>query len=103
MRAGGDPNFRASKEKASLDMTPLTWCIYAGYTDAVRLFLSDSRTDVNIVVRQEDGGYITALDIAYKIGDVGEKIVDLLITANAKRYGELFSFYGSKEKIPSMP
>ena len=36
--AGADPNYRASKVPSSLDMTPLSWCVYAGYHDAVRAF-----------------------------------------------------------------
>ena len=36
LNAGADPNYRASKVPSSLDMTPLSWCVYAGYHDAVR-------------------------------------------------------------------
>ena len=75
LRAGADPNARSSAQKSSLDMTPLTWCCFAGYVDSVQEFLSDPRTNVNLVVRTEEGGFITALDIAHKIGGKGEPIV----------------------------
>ena len=43
LNAGADPNYRASKVPSSLDMTPLSWCVYAGYHDAVRsLFFTHS-------------------------------------------------------------
>ena len=49
LKAGADPNYRASKLQASLDMTPLTWCCYGGYSSAVKQFLADPRTNANLV------------------------------------------------------
>ena len=40
--AGADPNYRASKVPSSLDMTPMSWCVCAGYHDAVRVFFTHS-------------------------------------------------------------
>merc|ERR1711879_796924 len=89
LKAGADPNFRASKETFQLDMTPLTWCAYAGYTKAIALFVDDKRTNVNLVVQTEDGGRITALDIARKIGERGADAAELLKKAGALTYSEL--------------
>jgi hypothetical protein len=54
---GVDPNYRVTSKDmkvqySALDMTPLTWCVYPAYTDSVRHFLADSRTNVNLVVYQ---------------------------------------------------
>ena len=44
--------------------------MYGGYQEAVAEFLLDQRTNVNLIVYQEDGSFITALDIATKVFDV---------------------------------
>ena len=103
MNLGADPNFRANKRKESLNMTPLTWCTYAGYVEAVNLFINNVRTNLNLVVLQEDGAYITALDIANKIGDKGLEIAQNLKAANARTYAQLLDEYGEISKIPWMP
>ncbi|CAN0357097.1 unnamed protein product, partial [Ectocarpus fasciculatus] len=87
LKAGADPNVRSSATPASLDMTPLTWCVYGNHYNSVKEFLSDPRTVVNMVVRQEDGSFITALDIAMKISN--DDIVTLLLGHGAKTYAEL--------------
>eukprot|EP01134_Creolimax_fragrantissima_P005849 CFRG5849T1 len=89
LAAGADPNFRATKLETSLSMTPLTWCAYAGYTDCVKAFLADARTDPNLVVRTEKGGYVTALDIAESIKDRGAAAVLQLRKAGAKTWREM--------------
>ena len=89
LKAGADPNVRSSATPASLDMTPLTWCVYGNHYDSVKEFLEDTRTVVNMIVRQEDGAYITALDIAKKISN--DDIIKLLLKHGAKTYTELRS------------
>ena len=85
--AGANPNVRATAPK-SLDMTPLTWCAYAGYHQAIDLMLK-SGANPNLVVRREDGGRLTALDIARKIGERGKVSVQLLEAADAKTWEEI--------------
>ena len=90
LAAGANPNHRASKLASSLDMTPLSWCSYAGYHDTIAEFLKDKRTNVNLIVKREDGECMTAMDIALKIGDErGGPTQDLLRKAGAVRYEEL--------------
>ena len=97
LAAGADPNYRASQKKSSLDMTPLSWCSYAGYSDTIAEFLSDDRTNVNMIVKQEDGKCITAMDIAIKIGaERGTITQDILREAGAVPYEEL-KFLSSTE------
>ena len=104
LAAGADPNFRASSNPASLDMTALTWCCYAGYRDAVAAFLEDPRIDVNLVVRQEDGGRLTALDIARKIEERGSETALLLALHGAKTFAELLAEHdGVEAAVPGMP
>ena len=82
LAAGADPNARAHGEN-SLDMTPLSWCAYAGYTEAVETLLAGANghkgADPNMVVLKEDGTRLTPLDIARSIGPRGEKSVKILI------------------------
>eukprot|EP00757_Euglenozoa_sp_SAG-D1_P025531 gene25531-1700_t len=90
LAAGADPNYRATKVPSSLDMTPLTWCAYAGYTDTIAEFLKDGRTEVNLIVKQEDGQCITATDIAIKIaGARGMSTQDLLMEGGGLTYNQL--------------
>ena len=101
---GADPNARASQTPASLDMTPLTWCSYAGYADAIAVFIAEDTTDVNLVVREESGGRLTALDIARKIGPRGADAAALLAGAGAKTYAELLADAGGvAAAVPGMP
>jgi ankyrin repeat protein len=90
LAAGSDPNARNTKHKSSLDMTPLSWCAYAGYTDTISEFLKDERTNVNLIVKQEDGQCISPMDIAIKIGqERGESTQTILKEAGALKYEEL--------------
>ena len=89
LNAGANPNFRASKVASSLDMTPLSWCVYAGYDDAVREFLRDERTNVNLLVRKENGECMTPLDITFILGDFGKTTRELLENAGALRSYEI--------------
>lgn len=99
---GANPNYRANKNPSSLNMTPLTWCVYGGHTEAVREFLLDKRTNINLAVYQEDRTLITALDIAYKIGDMGSEMVDLLRNAGGKLFEQLREEYENVENIPEL-
>ena len=104
LNAGADPNARASKNPASLDMTPLTWCSYAGYTEAIAAFLAVDATAPNLVVREESGGRLTALDIARKIGPRGADAAALLVGAGAKTYAELLADAGGvASAVPGLP
>ena len=101
LESGANPNARANQTPGSLNMTPLSWCAYGGHTAAVSEFLSDDRTNINLIVRQEDGGYITALDIAYKVQEMGVEIVQLLENAGGKRFEQLRSGYEHVEDMVS--
>lgn len=94
LQAGADPNFRSSSTLKSLDMTPLTWCTYGNYLNSVMEFLNDPRTEVNAVVRQENGDFITALDIAEKIKSTA--IAQLLKSSGGFTYKELVEKYGER-------
>jgi hypothetical protein len=50
-------------------MVVVVWyrCSYAGYSAAVSALLKDPRTEPNLIVYQEDGALLTALDIALKV------------------------------------
>ena len=105
---GADPNYRATKSVNLLEMTPLSWCVYGGYTASVQEILHDPRTNVNIVFYTEDGSYVTAMDIAYKIGEErGGDIVKLLQAAGGKTYKELEAEYSrsnnGRGEVPFMP
>ncbi|KNC73595.1 hypothetical protein SARC_13846 [Sphaeroforma arctica JP610] len=99
LEAGADPNFRANKQRSSLEMTPLTWCAYAGYTDAVEMFVKDKGTNVNVIVRKEDGGSHTALDIALLIGERGAAEAKLLVDAGAKTYEQILQEVKGHDEI----
>ena len=102
LQSGADPNARASKLESQLHMTSLTWCCYGGYTAAVKELLRADDIDVNLVVLQEDGAYITALDIAEKIGDRGAGAAKLLKDAGAMTYAQLMNKY-APAPIPGLP
>ena len=54
-----------------------------------------------MVVRQEDGRFITALDIARKIGETGDEVAHLLVAAGAKSFEDLKIEFG--DHIPDIP
>ena len=56
-------------------------------------------------MREEDGGYITAMDIALKVGDMGAEVVDQLRERGGKTFKELLEGHGSGDinSIPGMP
>ena len=56
-------------------------CAYAGYEPSVKALVKGG-ADVNMVVRDEAGARITALDIARKIGPAGETTA-LVLQVNA--------------------
>ena len=84
-------------------MTPLTWCCYAGYTDSVEAFVADARTDVNLVVNDEQGNFITALDIAQKIGAQGEDAAKVLRSHGALTMDALLEKHDGIERVPGLP
>ena len=135
---GADPNYRASKYAASLDMTPLTWyvqipftqcpyqswtsfylfslvftvvyscmfarCAYGNHVLAVEELLTSTRINVNLVVGQEDGGHITALDIAFKIYDGKNRdLINILQKGGAKTFQELLIQHKAECNVPGMP
>ena len=103
LAAGADPNARATKHKTSLDMTPLSWCSYAGYAETIAEFLQDERTNVNLIVKQENGQCITAMDIAIKIGaERGEATQEMLKAAGGAKYEEL-QFWPSDKLAKLLP
>ena len=79
-------------------------CTYASHVLAVEELLAHQRTDVNLVVGQEDGGQITALDIAFKIFD-GENrdMINILQKAGAMTFQQLLAKHKAECKIPGMP
>mmetsp|Transcript_37643 Transcript_37643/g.74452 ORF Transcript_37643/g.74452 Transcript_37643/m.74452 type:complete len:172 (+) Transcript_37643:67-582(+) len=66
--AGANTNSRATGP-SSLRMTPLTWCAYGGHDEAVEVLLSKGNADPNLIVDDEQGNKLTALDIAFRVGD----------------------------------
>ena len=52
-------------------------------------FIKDDRTNINLLVRKENGECMTPLDIAYIIGERGEKTRKLLQDANALRWSDI--------------
>ena len=78
-------------------------CVYGGHVSAVQNFLTEKRTNINLIVYQEDGSYITALDIALKIGDMGAELVTLLRDQGGLTYQELLVQYESHDSIPGIP
>ena len=97
---GADPNLRTRVE-TGLDMTPLTWCAYGCHRNSIRKFIADDRVDVNMIVRDEDHGLITALDIAMRIGDRCGEAAHVLKNAGAKTFRELQAEHGGNP--PGMP
>ena len=76
----------------------MSWCSYAGYTETIAEFLKDDRTNVNLIVKQEDGKCITAMDIAIKIGhERGESTMQILKEAGGLKY-EALQFW-SQDKL----
>jgi len=47
-------------------MVFISRCAYAGYDESINLLLQ-AGADPNLIVRDEEGGKLTALDIAIKI------------------------------------
>jgi ankyrin repeat protein len=68
LSSGATVDARATGPK-SLRMTPLTWCAYGGHDDAVEVLLTEGKADPNLVVDDEQGNQLTALDIALRVGD----------------------------------
>ena len=79
-------------------------CAYGNHVLAVEEILASARTKVNLVVGSEDGAYITALDIAFKVFD-GKKrdLINILQNAGAKTFQQLLIQYKAECSIPGMP
>ena len=53
--------------------------------------LIDNGVDVNMVVDNEQGEQLTALDIAEGIGETRDEVAEMLRAAGARRYADLAS------------
>eukprot|EP00939_MAST-03C_sp_MAST-3C-sp1_P002778 g2778.t1 len=95
LESGASPDVRASASK-SLEMTPLSWCVHTGETDAVDTLIQGG-ANVNLVVRDVEGGRITALDIALKFLGEDHEVTRLLKSAGARTWNELISAWESTE------
>jgi len=95
--AGADPNVRTTFD-GGLRMHPLSWNVYGGHYENVKLLLEHG-AEVNADVDSGDGSIITVLDANQKfLGYNGEpspqierfeKIQKLLLAHGAKTYEEL--------------
>jgi len=94
LKAGAHPNARATGPR-SLRMTPITWCAYGGHDAGVEALLRggvEGGADPNLIVDEESGLKLTALDIAGRVGDeLGGRPLRtkaLLLAAGAKTAAE---------------
>ena len=87
--AGADVNAQATGPK-SLMMAPLHWMVYPGYTAPVESLIRAGAA-VNMVIRNEAGDHITALDIVQKMGDSANHagVLKLLEGAGAKTAAQI--------------
>lgn len=90
---GVDPNRRNMLRKESLSMTPLSWCVYGNHLEAVNMFLTNPKTEVNSVFTMEDGSEVTVLNIALRLGEMAKGMVESLRGAGGLLYLELMSKY----------
>eukprot|EP00658_Telonema_sp_P-2_P073632 TRINITY_DN62732_c0_g1_i1.p3 TRINITY_DN62732_c0_g1~~TRINITY_DN62732_c0_g1_i1.p3 ORF type:complete len:168 (+),score=48.35 TRINITY_DN62732_c0_g1_i1:124-627(+) len=86
LKAGADVNARANGPN-SLEMTPLSWCVFGGFKHAVEA-LVDGGADVNAVFVDEQDAAITVLDVCDRIGEERRDIAQIL-GAGARRFKEL--------------
>lgn len=97
---GADPNVR-STFKGGLRMHPLSWNVYGGHYESIKLLLENG-AEVNADFDSGDGSIITVLDVNSKFLDTSsgdgepsphaeiyEKIQALLLKHGAKTYAEL--------------
>lgn len=70
-------------------MAPLHWFLFMrGCTDGVRALI-DAGARVNDICWTEQGGFLTPLDIAEKLGESKEKDKAMLLEKGAKRYADM--------------
>ena len=86
LAAGADPDARVTAPRG-LKMTPLTWFAYGLHEAGARALLDGGAT-LNLVVDDERGDRLTALDIASRLTE-GHELVALFRTRGGKRYEEL--------------
>lgn len=92
LAAGANVNAQATGEK-SLKMAPLHWFVHPGYTESVAALI-EAGADVDMVVRNEQGEHITALDIVERFGEDSERhagTLALLRKAGARHAAEVES------------
>ena len=75
--AGGKVDARAYGPN-SLKMTPLSWCVFGGFKEAVVVLVLEAEADVNAVFLDERGASITVMDVCNKIGKDRDDIADVL-------------------------
>ena len=87
--AGAKVNVQATGAK-SLGLAPLHWYTHPGYGDGVAALIKAGAI-VNMIVKDEKGTELTALDIArrYTNSDHHKEVVELLVAAGAKTRDEL--------------
>eukprot|EP00656_Telonema_subtile_P009422 TRINITY_DN14420_c0_g1_i2.p1 TRINITY_DN14420_c0_g1~~TRINITY_DN14420_c0_g1_i2.p1 ORF type:complete len:194 (+),score=55.54 TRINITY_DN14420_c0_g1_i2:117-698(+) len=89
LAAGGAVDARAFGEH-SLKMTPLSWCVFGGFKEAVEVLVTEGKADVNKVFLDESGKSITVMDVCRKIGDdQRNEIAAFLKEAGALTFEEL--------------
>ena len=99
LAAGANVNVQATGEH-SLMMAPLHWYVHPGYTEGVEALIA-AGADVNMVVRNEDGDHITALDIVERYGEDSERHTGAkaaLLRAGAKHAAEMEAEEGETQK-----
>eukprot|EP00940_MAST-03C_sp_MAST-3C-sp2_P000862 g862.t1 len=95
LQNGAFVDVRATQPK-SLEMTPLTWCVHTGEIDAIRA-LMDGGANLNLVVRDVQGGRITALDIALSRLGKDHQVTHALVSAGALTWKGLISEWESEQ------
>lgn len=94
LQSGALVDARASGPK-SLKMTPLSWCVYGGFKEAVEALVAGG-ADVNAVFLDEVGKKITVLDVCESIGKERRDIAAVLRGAGAVKFEQLDPDHGSE-------
>ena len=99
LKLGGDPNIR-STFSGGLRMHPLSWNVYGGHVETVRVLLQVGQADVNRDYDDSKGSPITVMDTLLEIVPDNSKrddpslerfyqLKELLLQHGAKRYNDL--------------
>ena len=86
LEAGADVDARVTAARG-LQMTPLTWFVYGLHLEGAKVLLAHKAT-LNLVVKDEQGNDLTALDIASRMTE-GHEFVALFRKSGGKRFEEL--------------